>query len=62
MNPLSNDSATDLDNDGLTALDEWRLGTDPNNSDTDSDGQLDGEDPEPLFNAAIVPIIFYMNE
>ncbi len=37
---LSNpqDASTDLDNDGLTNLDEFLAGTDPNNEDTDTDG------------------------
>jgi autotransporter-associated beta strand protein len=31
-----------LDNDGLTSLQEYLIGTNPNNSDTDADGLLDG--------------------
>jgi hypothetical protein len=31
-----------LDNDGLTSLQEYLIGTDPNNPDTDADGLLDG--------------------
>jgi hypothetical protein len=34
----------DLDNDGLTNLEEYNLGTDPNLADTDGDGLLDGDE------------------
>lgn len=37
----------DSDDDGLTDLEERRLGTDPRNADTDGDGLLDGIDPMP---------------
>ena len=37
----------DSDGDGLTDLEEKRLGTDPNKADTDGDGDLDGVDPFP---------------
>jgi hypothetical protein len=36
------DAASDQDGDGLSALDEYRLGTDPNVADTDGDGLSDG--------------------
>lgn len=36
------DLARDQDNDGLTGLDEIKLGTDPRNNDSDGDGFLDG--------------------
>jgi len=42
LNPNLQDSSADLDNDGLTNLEEYQNNTDPNNSDTDSDGILDG--------------------
>jgi len=43
LNPLSgNDWDLDPDNDGLTNLDEFLFGSDPNNSDTDGDGLPDG--------------------
>ncbi|MCX6148885.1 MAG: OmpA family protein, partial [Ignavibacteriales bacterium] len=35
---------TDVDNDGLERCDEEKLGTDPKNPDTDSDGLKDGEE------------------
>jgi uncharacterized repeat protein (TIGR01451 family) len=44
-----NDALTDLDSDGLNNLDEFTVGTDPNNEDTDSDGILDGSDNSPLI-------------
>ena len=39
----------DSDNDGLTNLEEFEAGTDPWVKDTDGDGLVDGEDPEPLI-------------
>ncbi len=49
LNPLNaSDAAEDSDGDGLTNLQEYREGTDPNNSDTDGDGIPDEEDIEPL--------------
>jgi len=44
----------DSDGDGLTDLEEQRLGTDPNKVDTDGDGDPDGIDPWP--NAAPRPL------
>jgi hypothetical protein len=38
------DALADLDRDGLTNLDEFRLGTDIRNPDTDGDGLSDGEE------------------
>ena len=38
------DAAEDGDNDGLSALREFQLGTDPNNADSDGDGINDGEE------------------
>ncbi|MCP5521327.1 MAG: VWA domain-containing protein [Verrucomicrobiales bacterium] len=40
------DPKSDDDLDRLTALDEYRVGTDPNNSDTDSGGEHDGSELE----------------
>ena len=44
LDPLTDDSSLDLDNDGLTNFDEYQAGTDPNASDTDSDGLTDGDE------------------
>ncbi|MES9901646.1 MAG: Ig-like domain-containing protein, partial [Sedimenticola sp.] len=38
------DAMEDQDSDGLSALDEYNLGTDPQNKDTDRDGISDGEE------------------
>ncbi|MDO8625016.1 MAG: S-layer homology domain-containing protein, partial [Candidatus Diapherotrites archaeon] len=48
LDPLvAADARGDNDRDGLTALDEFQKGTDPNNSDTDGDGLNDKTDPDP---------------
>ena len=39
----------DYDSDGLTNAQEHEAGTDPTEKDTDGDGLVDGEDPEPLI-------------
>jgi len=44
LNPALNDAWMDLDGDGLTNLEEYKLGTDPLNPDTDGDGILDGQE------------------
>ena len=44
MDPLVDDSLLDTDSDGLSNLEEYNRGTDPNNSDTDGDGILDGDE------------------
>src|SRR5215831_3953865 len=41
------DAAEDQDGDGLSALREYQLGTDPRNADTDGDGISDGEEVTP---------------
>ena len=41
LNPLENDTLADLDSEGLTNILEFTIGTNPNNSDTDSDGMPD---------------------
>lgn len=41
---------TDVDHDGLTAEEETKVGTDPNNDDTDGDGYLDGEEVNNGYN------------
>lgn len=38
LNPLADDAASDPDNDGLSNLQEYQRGTDPQNSDSDGDG------------------------
>jgi len=49
LNPLdASDAALDTDNDQLTNLQEFTLGTNPNNNDTDGDGIIDGLDSSPL--------------
>ncbi|MDB4618167.1 hypothetical protein OAG53_00680 [Akkermansiaceae bacterium] len=42
LNPAVNDADLDLDNDMLTNIEEFTLGTIPNDNDTDDDGYLDG--------------------
>jgi len=41
-NPYADDSYMDMDNDSLPNIDEYRHHTNPNNADTDNDGQPDG--------------------
>ena len=42
LNPFANDTALDPDQDGLTNLQEFLRGTNPNDPDTDHDGLTDG--------------------
>ena len=44
LNPFTNDTALDPDNDFLTNIEEFQHGTLAMNNDTDSDGLLDGEE------------------
>jgi len=44
LDPFTNDTALDPDNDLLTNLEEYQFNTQPFNNDTDSDGLLDGEE------------------
>ena len=44
LDPFTNDTALDPDNDSLTNLEEYQFNTQPFNNDTDSDGLLDGEE------------------
>lgn len=44
LNPLFDDSSRDIDNDGLSNLEEYIYTTDPNDSDSDNDTLLDGEE------------------
>lgn len=46
---------TDGDDDELTNLDEFEIGTDPRNSDTDGDRVTDGRDPNPLDRMIPIP-------
>ncbi len=48
LNKFTNDANLDSDNDGLTNIQEFNLGTIPNNPDTDGDGIPDGLDGNPL--------------
>ena len=45
----SSDSLDDPDNDGLNNLQEAENNTNPNNADTDGDGYIDSEDPNPNY-------------
>jgi hypothetical protein len=45
---LGQNPSNDTDGDGLTNIQEYNLETDPTDTDTDDDGLLDGEDPNPL--------------
>ncbi|WP_020405328.1 putative Ig domain-containing protein [Hahella ganghwensis] len=60
LNPNINDADIDMDNDGLTNIEEYQLGLPPNNPDFDGDGLLDGEDPDPFFNPAVLVPILYL--
>ncbi|MHA1866479.1 MAG: hypothetical protein ACTSXD_00275, partial [Candidatus Heimdallarchaeaceae archaeon] len=44
LDPLTDDSSSDPDFDGLTNLEEYLSNTDPNDSDTDGDGIDDGDE------------------
>ncbi len=44
LDPTINDGTFDYDNDGLTNYEEYQLGTDPFNPDSDGDGIPDGEE------------------
>lgn len=44
LDPITNDTALDPDNDSLTNLQEYQHNTQPFNNDTDSDGLLDGDE------------------
>jgi len=50
----ASDASEDLDNDGLSNLQEYLLGTSMVNSDSDGDGIPDGEDDFPLVSASAV--------
>ncbi|MDP2896618.1 MAG: right-handed parallel beta-helix repeat-containing protein [bacterium] len=44
LNALADDARSDADRDGLTNLQEYQRGTDPENEDTDADGLKDGKE------------------
>ncbi|MHA1352983.1 MAG: binary toxin-like calcium binding domain-containing protein [Candidatus Heimdallarchaeaceae archaeon] len=44
LNTNVDDSSSDPDSDGLTNLEEYQAGTEPNDSDTDDDGLTDGDE------------------
>ncbi|UJG44060.1 MAG: right-handed parallel beta-helix repeat-containing protein [Candidatus Heimdallarchaeum endolithica] len=44
LNPLADDAYEDLDGDGLSNLKEFNLGTFANNTDSDDDGLIDGDE------------------
>ncbi|OYW73173.1 MAG: hypothetical protein B7Z37_22560 [Verrucomicrobia bacterium 12-59-8] len=48
------DAAKDNDHDGLTALQEYPVGTDPNDADTDEDGLKDGEEASTFHTNALL--------
>jgi hypothetical protein len=62
LNPLDNGQIDmirqgergDFDGDGLTNREEYLLGTDPSNSDTDGDGETDGDEVNALGSNALV--------
>ncbi len=78
LNPLdASDANIDVDNDGLSNLDEYRYGTNPRSADTDSDGYTDlteinaGTDPlsaashpvpTPILNVGSVSMGFTVND
>jgi hypothetical protein len=45
----------DPDHDGLTNLQEFQLGTDPNNQDTDGDGLSDGDEVNKYHTSPLIP-------
>ena len=48
LNPGVNDAGGDLDGDGLTNLDEYLAGTDPQDQETDDDGLPNGWEVQPV--------------
>ena len=60
QNGLTEYSLTDDDEDGLTATQEFLVGSDIFDSDSDDDGIPDGQDSEPLFNAVLLISILHL--
>lgn len=54
---MGNATDTDDDNDGLTNVEEKKLGTNPLNADTDHDGINDKEDKQPLIKNIVTKIV-----
>ncbi|WP_176014997.1 right-handed parallel beta-helix repeat-containing protein [Victivallis sp. Marseille-Q1083] len=62
LNPNSAaDASGDADNDGLSNLQEFLLGTDPGNADTDGDGILDGVEIAQGYNPLKFTRMVYVN-
>ena len=57
LNKFVNDANGDLDVDGLSNIDEFNVGSIPNNPDTDADGIPDGLDGDPLHPEESAPTI-----
>jgi len=49
------DASWDLDNDGLSNVEEYQAGADPRQADTDGDGIPDGSDPD--YINALTPVL-----
>ncbi len=61
LDPFFADGDLDLDNDGLSNYEEYLQGLLPNDPDTDNDGLLDGEDPNPHHNSgALIPTLLLL--
>lgn len=54
INPAGQGERGDFDGDGLSNREEYLLGTDPSNSDTDGDGESDGNEVNALGSNALV--------
>lgn len=60
LNPyISADASYDNDSDGLTNLQEYQLGTNPLNPDTDSDGRIDSVDTCPTYSPVRIAGAYY---